>query len=270
MERPASGRRWWFLSGGILGMLLAIFVVGFVVAAQRRQSAPPVSRVRVLGEFPHDARAFTQGLVVSDGHLYEGTGKKGESSLRRVDLKTGRVERIVPMDPAYFGEGITVFQDRIFQITWQDRIAFVYDLKTMRQIKTHRYADEGWGLTHDGKNLIMSDGTSLLRFLDPETFEVVRRVRVRGPQGPIDKLNELEYVKGEVLANIWYSDRIVRISPESGEVLGWIDLGGAFPDRMRRNREEVLNGIAYDSTEDRLFVTGKNWPRLYEIEIVAP
>ena len=258
-------RVWWI---PVLAVV-AVSVMGFAIAAQFKRGQVEITGFRIVAEFPHDAGAFTQGLVVANGHLYEGTGKKGESTLRKVDLKTGRVESIVTLDHSYFGEGITVLNDRIYQLTWQNRIALVYDLKTMKPVTTFRYGGEGWGLTHDGKLLIMSDGTSLLRFLDPKTFEVVKRLRVRGPNGQVDKLNELEYVKGEVLANIWYADRIARISPETGEVTGWIDLSGLYPARQRTSKEDVLNGIAYDEAGERLFVTGKNWPKVYEIELVT-
>ncbi len=271
-DRPAQSglgrwlrlRAWWI---PVLAVI-AVSVMGFAIAAQLKRGQQGITGYRVVAEFPHDAGAFTQGLVVVNGHLYEGTGKKGESTLRKVDLKTGRVESIVPLDPGYFGEGVTVLNDRIYQLTWQNRIALVYDLKTMQQVTTNRYSGEGWGLTHDGKRLIMSDGTSLLRFLDPKTFDVVKRLRVRGPNGQVDKLNELEYVKGEILANIWYADRIARISPETGEVTGWIDLSGLYPEKQRTSKEDVLNGIAYDEAGDRLFVTGKNWPKVFEIELV--
>jgi len=266
MDRTSPARRLWGRLSLSLGLVVLVVLVGFGIGAQRKRN-PGVVKVRVVAEYPHDPKAFTQGLVIAGGQLYEGTGKEGESTLRRVELATGRVERSQSLDPIYFGEGITVFDDRIYQITWKNRTAFVYDLKTMQFLRTHRYADQGWGLTHNGEHLILSDGSSVLRFLDPNSFEVVRRVRVRGPQGPIDKLNELEFVKGELLANIWYSDRIARISPETGELLGWLDLSGLYTDRLRRGREDVLNGIAYDAEADRLFVTGKNWPRLYEIAI---
>ncbi len=249
--------------------LLAVGVIGFTAAAQfKREPKGAVAGFRVVAEYPHDATAFTQGLVFTDDRLYEGTGKKGESSLRRIELASGRIEQLVPLDSALFGEGITILDGKLYQLTWQNRLGIVYDPQTFNRISTFRYTGEGWGLTHDGKRLILSDGTSTLRFLDPKTFDVVKRVKVRAANGPLEKLNELEYRKGEVLANVWYSDRIARISPESGEVLGWIDLTNLYPARQRSSREDVLNGIAYDETKDRLLVTGKNWPKIYEIEIV--
>ncbi|MBS0204786.1 MAG: glutaminyl-peptide cyclotransferase [Planctomycetes bacterium] len=247
--------------------IVAVSLMGLAIAAQLKKSEPTVASFRLVAEYPHDPNAFTQGLVVVGGQMYEGTGKKGESTLRKVNLKTGKVELFVPLDPSYFGEGITILEDRIYQLTWQNRIGLVYDAKTLERVSTFRYAGEGWGLTHDGKRLIMSDGSATLRFIDPKTSAVVKRLRVRGPQGPIDKLNELEYVKGEILANIWYLDHIARISPETGELLGWIDLSTLYPAPLRPSKEDVLNGIAYDESSDRLFVTGKNWPKIYEIEL---
>jgi len=258
-----SLRRWWL-------PIAAVIVVGVAscpIAAQFKRGDRGITPHRVVADFPHDPTAFSQGLVMLDGQLYEGTGKKGESTLRKVDLKTGRVESFVPLDRSYFGEGITILNDRIYQLTWENHLGFVYDLKTLKQLKTFRYSGEGWGLTNDGKHLIMSDGTAMLRFLDPTSFEVVKRVRVRSSQGQVDKLNELEYVKGEILANIWYEDRIARISPETGDIIGWIDLSNLYPSRQR-SKEDVLNGIAFDEASGRLFVTGKNWPKLYEIELL--
>ena len=254
--------------------LLAMSVVGYTAFTYtafgqfRREAKGNVAGFRVVAEYPHDASAFTQGLVFTDGRLYEGTGKKGESSLRRVELKTGRIEQIVPLDSALFGEGITILDGKVFQLTWQNRLGIIYDQKTFDSLGTFRYTGEGWGLTHDGKRLILSDGTSTIRFLDTKTFEVVKRLKVRASNGPVDQLNELEFRKGEILANVWHTNRIARISPESGEVLGWIDLARLYPERLRQNREDVLNGIAYDEANDRLFVTGKNWPKIYEIEVV--
>ena len=263
LKRWYMFRIWWMVSvAGIVG------IVGLAMASQLRKGGNrSTTGFRVVAEFPHDAQAFTQGLAVVSGQMYEGTGKKGESSLRKVQLNTGRVETIVPLDSTYFGEGITAMNGKIYQITWQNRVGIVYDQKTLKRIGTFGYTGEGWGLTNDGKRLILSDGTSTLRFLDPNTFEVVNRIKVRSSSGLVDNLNELEYMKGEILANIWYSDRIARISPATGEVLGWIDLTSLYPAK-RRGKEEVLNGIAYDEEAGRLFVTGKNWPKLYEIELL--
>ncbi|MFO0919190.1 MAG: glutaminyl-peptide cyclotransferase [Planctomycetaceae bacterium] len=247
-----------------------IVAVAGVVVATVGAGGAPVSGFRVVAEYPHDRGAFTQGLVIAGGVLYEGTGLEGESSLRKVDLKTGRVQAQQNLDRQYFGEGIAILDGQIFQLTWRNKFAVVYDLETLNYLKTLRYSGEGWGLTSDGKHLIMSDGSSTLRILNPKTFEVVRRLEVRSGRKAVDKLNELEFVNGEIWANIWHSDRIARISPQTGEVLGWIDLTALYPLAQRANRECVLNGIAYDAEKKRIFVTGKNWPKLYEIELTTP
>ena len=228
--------------------------------------APGDLEARVVEVYPHDPNAFTQGLVVHDGYLYESTGRYGQSSLRRVDIASGQVERAVALGSVYFGEGLTLMGDRLYQLTWQNGIAFAYDVESFESVGSFRYEGEGWGLTQDGEHLILSDGTPRLRFLDPADFEVVRTVEVRDGDRAVANLNELEHVEGEVWANIWYEDRIVRIEPETGTVIGWIDLGHIYP-RSRRGSEDVLNGIAYDPTTGRTFVTGKNWPVLFEIEL---
>lgn len=260
---PSNVIRW-----ALVVVVSGIGLAGLTAANPFRQVPKgSVSGARVIAEYPHDATAFTQGLVFVDDRLYEGTGKKGESSLRRIDLKTGTIEKFVPLDSTYFGEGITILDGRIYQLTWQNRIGVIYDQKTFRAVSTFRYTGEGWGLTHDGEQLILSDGTSTLRFIDPNSFEVTKRLNVRSGRNKIEKLNELEFMKGEILANVWYEDRIARISPKTGEVLGWIDLSHLYPARSRPSKEDVLNGIAYDELNNRLLVTGKNWPKIYEIEI---
>jgi glutaminyl-peptide cyclotransferase len=218
----------------------------------------------VLARYPHDSNAFTQGLIFKDGYLYESTGRRGQSSLRKVDLMTGRVEQIRPVAPEFFAEGLTELDDRLFQLTWQSGIGFVYRLDNFDLDQRFRYQGEGWGLTHDGEQLIMSDGTATLRFLDPNDFHVVRTVTVQSEGQPVVNLNELEYIDGEVWANIWYDERLARIDPATGNVLGWIDLGSLFPV-AQRNPDAVVNGIAYDETSDRIFVTGKLWPAIFEI-----
>lgn len=255
--------RWLWLTSGLIGL------VAVAAAAWPRDRSPPVEPVRVVASYPHDPEAFCQGLVMAGGVLYESTGQFGSSSLRQVDLTTGQVQRLIPLDQAYFGEGITVFDHKLYQLTWKNRLAIVYDLETLSPVSSFRYTGEGWGLTTDGTSLIMSDGTATLRFLDPHTFAVRRRVTVHTRGGEVDQLNELEYVDGEIYANIWYSDLIARISPKNGEVLGWLDLSQLWPQRERPSREHVLNGIAYDHEQKRLYVTGKYWPRLYQIEIVS-
>ena len=225
----------------------------------------------VVHTYSHDPTAFTQGLVFDDGFLYEGTGLEGRSSLRKVELKTGKVLRQHDLDRKYFGEGIAIVGDRIVQLTWRNQVGFVYNKDTFAPKDTFRYAFEGWGLTYDGTHLIVSDGSQegLLRFLDPGTFEVVRQLNVRDDGVEVGQLNELEYVEGEIYANVWHQDYITRIDPRSGKVVGWINLTDLYPPRQRRDpSDDVLNGIAYDSRGKRLFVTGKNWPQLFEIRVV--
>lgn len=223
---------------------------------------------RVVNAYPHDRGAFTQGLVIEDGVLYEGTGLYGRSSLRKVDLDSGEVLQFRPLPEDYFGEGITVIGDRIYQLTWLSNIGFVYHRDSFELLKSFAYPTEGWGLTHDGQHLIMSDGTSRLFFLDPETLSEVRRIQVRDGGNPVVRLNELEYIDGTVYANIWQTDRIVMIDPESGRVTGHIDLSGLLSEEDRSQPVDVLNGIAYDREQGRLYVTGKLWPRLFQIELV--
>lgn len=260
--RPSSPSRRYVL--GVLLVLISLGVVGGVWWLLQPRG-PQVFGYRVVNAFPHDPQAFTQGLVYYDGFLLESTGKYGESTLRRVELESGRVLQMHSLSEDLFGEGITVFGDRIYQLTWQNRVAIVYHKQSFEELGRFRYDGEGWGLTDDGTHLIMSDGSATLRFVDPENFRVVRRLLVRSQGRRVDRLNELQYIHGQIFANILYQDRIARISPKTGEVTGWIDLRTLWPGR--RDRESVLNGIAYDQQNDRLFVTGKNWPRLYEIQL---
>jgi glutaminyl-peptide cyclotransferase len=218
--------------------------------------------------YPHDPRAFTQGLVYQDGFLYEGTGLNGESTIRKVRLENGEVLQVKKIEPRHFGEGIAIVGQSLIQLTWQSQVGFVYDLATFERTKTFTYKGEGWGLVYDGKRLIMSDGTPTLRFLDPKTLEETGRMVVKDGGVPVEDLNELEVVKGEILANIWNVDRIARIDPATGEVTGWIDMRGLLNPRDAAQGADVLNGIAYDAAKDRLFVTGKKWPKLFEIKIV--
>jgi glutamine cyclotransferase len=231
-------------------------------------SKAPVYGYEIVRRYPHDSDAFTQGLEYAGGFLYEGTGLNGRSSIRKVKIETGDVVQRRAVGAEHFGEGITIWQDHLFELTWQSRIAFVYDLRTFQPLRTFPYQGEGWGLTHDTASLIMSDGTAALRFLDPATFSERRRVTATDGGVPIAELNELEYVKGEVWANVWTTDYIVRIDPATGRVTGWIDLRGLLSSRERVS-DAVLNGIAYDAAGDRLFVTGKLWPRLFEIKLVS-
>ncbi len=224
---------------------------------------------RIVSTYPHDSRAFTQGLVCENGYFYEGTGRRGESSLRKVDRETGEVIKEHPLHAQYFGEGITIWNDTVIQLTYQSRTGFIYDKETFQLQRTFSYATEGWGLTHDGRHLIMSDGTATLHFLDPETFEEIKQLVVSDNDTPVTQLNELEFGAGTIYANVWPSDRIVMIAPENGQVIGWIDLTGLLSDTRYYQPVDVLNGIAYDESTERLFVTGKYWPQLFEIEVVA-
>ena len=236
----------------------------------------PVYTYEIVNTFKHDPKAFTQGLVFHNGFLYESTGQHGESSIRKVEIESGRVLQKQDLSEDYFGEGAAILGDRIYQITWRDKKAFVYDLNDFKLLKEFEYQGEGWGLTGDGTNLIMSDGTHVIRVIDPETFRTARTVVVFDESGePLMDLNELEYVKGEIWANVWHSERIgkpnhiARIDPSSGKLLGWINLQNISPDDVKRDTENTLNGIAYDAATDRIFVTGKNWRNLFEIKLKA-
>jgi glutamine cyclotransferase len=224
---------------------------------------------RIINTYPHDSEAFTQGLVFHKGYLYEGTGLHGHSTLRKVELKTGRILKSHRLPIEYFGEGITIWQNKLIQLTWQSHTGFIYDLQSFRLLETFSYPTEGWGITCDGNNLIMSDGTAILRFLDPRKFTVVRQIEVKDRGRPVPYLNELEYINGEIFANIWDTGYIARISPQTGRVLGWIDLRELYRLVDNGKRVDVLNGIAYDAKNDRLFVTGKFWPKLFEIRLEA-
>jgi len=265
----AAGRRRlnWLVAG-----VAAAVVVGVAAWAQlgARSKVPAVSGFQIVAAYPHDPAAFTQGLAIEAGQLYEGTGQYGASTIRRVVLSSGRPEKQRALNQRYFGEGIAILNGLLYQLTWQNGVAVVYDVNTFDNLRTLQYDGEGWGLTHDGHELIMSDGSATIRFRDPETFAVTREIEVRDQGMPVAKLNELEYIDGEIWANIWYDDRIARISPADGTVLGYIDLTKLYPQSARGGSEAVLNGIAYDAAAKRLFVTGKNWPQLYEIKLVRP
>jgi glutamine cyclotransferase len=230
-------------------------------------SSVPVSGYTVTHVYPHDPRAFTQGIEYRDGVIYEGTGLNGQSTLRKVELATGKVLQQTAVPSEYFGEGITTWGQTILQLTWQSQLGFVYDLNTFKQLRTFRYTGEGWGLTHNATELIMSDGSASLRFLDPKTLMEKRRVLVTDAGIIVRDLNELEWVNGEIYANVWQTSFVARISPASGKVLGWIDLTGLLSPEDQRGGVDVLNGIAYDAAGRRLFVTGKLWPKLFEIQV---
>jgi glutamine cyclotransferase len=228
----------------------------------------PVYTYKVIHTYPHDQDAFTQGLVFDNGVLYESTGLHGRSSLRKVDLETGTIMQIRTLPQQYFGEGIIIYREKIFQLTWQSNIGFIYNKEDFSLLGEFNYSTEGWGITNDGKSLIMSDGTPTLHFLDPDSLKEVKRIDVYDLDGPVSRLNELEYIKGEIYANIWQTNRIARIDPATGRVNGWIDLEGLLSPQDLVNPVDVLNGIAYDSKHGRLFVTGKLWPKLFEIELI--
>jgi glutaminyl-peptide cyclotransferase len=233
-------------------------------------TSPPVANYtyRIVIQYPHDRAAFTEGLIYSDGFLYESTGLYGQSTLRKVDLTAGRVLQSASLASQYFGEGLTLWQDSLIQLTWQTHIGFVYARDTFKLLRSFTYPTEGWGLTNDGSRLIMSDGTSTVYFLDPATFQVTGSVQVKDKGIPVVNINELEYVNGKIYANIWMTDKIAIINPADGNVESWIDLTGLLPPEANPVAVDVLNGIAYDPVGKRLFVTGKLWPLLFEIELV--
>jgi len=253
----------------ILGVLFFFFVpIDWGRETALPDTLEPFMTYQVLAIYPHDPTAFTQGLVYMKGFLYESTGIYGESSLRKVLPESGEVLQQVDLSGEYFGEGLTVWEEMLVQLTWQNGLGFVYDRGDFSLVDQFTYATEGWGLTQNGEHLIMSDGSSTLYFLSPEIYEVVRTVTVTYDGEEIQNLNELEYIRGEVFANIWYADDIIRINPETGEVAGWIDMAGILPEEEHTATTDVLNGIAYDAVQDRLFVSGKCWPNLYQIRLI--
>jgi glutaminyl-peptide cyclotransferase len=236
-------------------------------AAHPQQPAQiPLFKVKLVHAYPHDPHAFTQGLEYYGGYLYESTGLAGQSTLRKVALETGEVVRKINLPPEYFGEGLTIFHGKIYQLTWMSKKGFIYDLRNFRQVGEFPYDTEGWGLTHDDKSLILSDGTNKIRYIDPVSFAVTRTIEVYAGSEGVVNLNELEYIKDEIFANIWHSSQIARIDPNSAQVLAWIDFT-SIVSKEQHSEEAVLNGIAYDKTGDRLFVTGKNWSKLFEIKL---
>ena len=237
------------------------------IAAQRKPA--PVQSYKVVATFPHDTSSFTQGLVfASDGQLYESTGLEGESTLRRVDIATGQTLQKIDVPSQYFAEGLALVGDELLQLTWRHKLGFVYDRKTFKQKRTFSYNTEGWGIAYDGtSSLVMSDGSDTLSFLDPKTLAVTKTLRVQEAGRPVGNLNELEWIEGEIWANIWMTDRIARISPNTGEVNAWIDLSSLYPASQRMPPADVMNGIAYDKATRRIYITGKKWPRLYQITV---
>jgi glutaminyl-peptide cyclotransferase len=231
-------------------------------------AAAPTVGYQVVARYPHSTDSFTEGFLYLDGLFYEGVGIPGRSALLAIQPETGKAVQKRAMAPEYFGEGIVDWGPNIYQWTWQSHICFVYDRFSFRTVKQFGYTGEGWGMTRTAKELITSDGTATLRFRDPETFKETRSIVVKDGKKIIDKLNELEFIRGEIYANVWHSDLIARIDPRDGHVIGWIDLTGLLPADQMINRESVLNGIAYDAKHNRLFVTGKQWPTIFEIRVV--
>lgn len=240
----------------------------------------PVYGYEIVKAYPHDPEAFTQGLIFHNGFLYESTGERGKSTIRKVEIETGKVLQKIDLPKTDFGEGLTLFDGKLYNLTWQENICRVYDVNDFKLLREFTYQGEGWGITNDGTNLYMTDSTHVIRVLNPETFKSSKMIAVMRDDGrPLMSLNELEFVKGEIWANIWHSEKpesigkpnyIARIDPATGKIVGWIDLEGISPEDTRRDGENVLNGIAYDPASDRLFVTGKNWKKLYEIKITGP
>lgn len=254
-----------FITGFIV--LLAAVIVSFFLLF-RNPDTPARWTYKVVNTFTHDPKAFTQGLVFDGGFLYEGTGLNGRSELRKVELETGNVLKTYKLPDEFFGEGITIYGDRIIQLTYQSNVGFVYNKETFELLRQFNYPTEGWGLTHDGEYLIMSDGTPMLYFLDFETFAQSHKVMVLDQESPVWGLNELEYIDGQIYANVWPTERIVRIEPDTGEVIGWIDIEGILAPEDHSEPVDVFNGIAYDAAKRRLFVTGKFYPKLYEIKLI--
>jgi glutaminyl-peptide cyclotransferase len=237
-----------------------------MVGSSQKDAQIRVLNVKLIRAYPHDPHAFTQGLEYYGGFLYESTGIAGQSTVRKIALETGAIIQKASLPPQYFGEGLTIFHGKIYQLTWLSKKGFIYDLRSLRQIGEFPYDGEGWGLTHDDKSLIMSDGTNKIRYIDPVSFSVMRTLEVYAGAEGVVNLNELEYVKGEILANIWHSTRIDRIDARSGQVVAWIDLTSIVAKEPHGD-EAVLNGIAYDKIGDRLFITGKNWSKLFQVKV---
>jgi len=249
-------------------LVAAAALIACACGPASQASGIPEYTYDIVHTYAHDPKAYTQGLFYLNGILYESTGLWGESSIRKVRLETGEVLEKRDIPEQYFGEGIINWKDRLFELTWKSELGFIYDFASFTPKGQFKYPGEGWGLTQDGKRIIMSDGTAQLRFWDPETLRETGRLTVTDDSGPVNELNELEWVKGEIYANVYQTDRIARINSASGKVVGWIDLTGILRQADRTGQEDVLNGIAYDARTDRLFVTGKRWPKLFEIRLI--
>ena len=249
-------------------VLAAAILVACAPVTMAQRKPAPVQSYKIIATFPHDTTSFTQGLVFADGQMYESTGLNGESTLRRVDVTTGKTLQRIDVPAQYFAEGLALVGDELLQLTWQHKLGFVYDRATFKQKRTFSYPTEGWGIAYDGTSqLVMSDGSDTLTFLDPKTFAPGKKLRVVDAGRPVANLNELEWIEGEIWANVWMTDRIARISPTSGEINAWIDLSTLFPRSQRVPPADELNGIAYDKATRRIFITGKKWPRLYQIGV---
>ena len=257
---------------GRLGVVVVLFLALGTLNCQTNPTAAAGEKVPIYGYevvhvLPHDANAFTQGLVFHEGNFIESTGQEGRSSLRRVGLDDGNILQKIDVPRPYFAEGITLLKGKIYQLTWQHQLGFIYDALTFERTGQFNYTGEGWGLANDGQSLILSDGTNRIRFLDPENFQVTRTIAVFDGKTPVNEINELEYVQGEIYANIWHDDRVARINPQTGAVVGWLNLAGLLKPGEVQDEEAVLNGIAYDEPSRRLFVTGKLWPKVFEIRL---
>ena len=258
-----------FSTFGMAGLTgVALLACSSMTMEARAQAKTPRFGFKVVKAFPHDPTAFTQGLVFADGIFYESTGLRGFSTLRKVTPETGAVIQQVPVEERYFAEGLALVGNELLQLTWEEKTGFVYDKASLKRTRTFTYATEGWGMAYDGTKLVMSDGSSSLFFLDPKTQKLVKTLPVTDHGRPVQNLNELEFIKGEIWANVWQTDVIAKINPETGQVTGWIDLSGLLRREARGPEGDVLNGIAWDKAGDRIFVTGKKWPLLFQIELV--
>lgn len=259
----------WHIRGAIAIIIALLATIAFTTTNINNTTLPTAPQqytYTIIHTYPHDPHAFTQGLTYADNTLYEGTGVYGSSTLRKIDLETGNILEAITLDSNFFGEGITIINDKIVQLTWLSQIGFVYDKNTLRLLQNFTYTTQGWGITFNGTCLIMSDGTEKLYFIDPTTYQNIGSITIHEGNTSVTDLNELEYINGDIYANIWKQQKIAIINPQTGQIKAWIDLTGIETTPLKE--EEVLNGIAYDAERDRLFVTGKNWPHLYEIKIV--
>jgi glutamine cyclotransferase len=249
-------------------LMICLLATGACASAAAQRQPAPVHGFKIVATYPHDPKAFTQGLVFADGEFYESTGLNGESTLRRVEIASGKVLQQIKVADEYFAEGLALVGDELLQLTWQHQRGFVYDRKTFKQKRTFPYKGEGWGISYDATGgLVMSDGSDTLTFLDPKTLAPTRSIRVRDAGRPVGQLNELEWIEGEIWANVWTTDRVARISPVTGDVKAWVDFSSLWPRGQRQPPADVLNGIAYDKATRRIFVTGKKWPRLYQVSV---